>query len=70
MMEITHVNQSCPHCQALVILPELVRNYGDMPIQCQPALGGFYQAGAVLFWPVALGFSLARLGFNWSQPLW
>ena len=118
------MNQTCPHCQALVILPELVRNYGDMPIQChdcensfflptdqlsktsggvvrhrcrscklavylpkmkqisaplpvriahhpcQPTLGGVYQAGAAFFWPFALGFSLARSGFNWSQPLW
>ena len=32
-VEITRMNQSCPHCQALVILPELVCNYGDMPIQ-------------------------------------
>ena len=33
MIEITRMNPYCPHCQALVILPELVCNYGDMPIQ-------------------------------------
>jgi hypothetical protein len=33
MIEITRMNHSCPHCQALVILPKLVCNYGDMPIQ-------------------------------------
>ena len=33
MVEITRMNQSCPHCQALVIFLKLVCNYGDMPIQ-------------------------------------
>ena len=33
MIAITRMNHYCPHCQALVILPELVCNYGDMPIQ-------------------------------------
>ena len=42
MMEITRMNQSCPHCQALVILPELVRNYGDMPIQCHDCENSFF----------------------------
>jgi hypothetical protein len=36
----------------------------------KPTLGGVYQAGAAFFWPFALGFSLARSGFNWNQPLW
>ena len=36
------MNQSCPHCQALVILPELVRNYGDMPIQCHDCENSFF----------------------------
>ena len=42
MMEITRMNQTCPHCQALVILPELVRNYGDMPIQCHDCENSFF----------------------------
>ena len=42
MMEITRMNQSCPHCQALVILPELARNYGDMPIQCHDCENSFF----------------------------
>ena len=41
-MEITRMNQTCPHCQALVILPELVRNYGDMPIQCHDCENSFF----------------------------
>jgi hypothetical protein len=44
MMEITRMNQTCPHCQALVILPELVRNYGDMPIQCHDCESSFFFA--------------------------
>ena len=36
------MNQTCPHCQALVILPELVRNYGDMPIQCHDCENSFF----------------------------
>ena len=36
------MNQSCPHCQALVILPELARNYGDMPIQCHNCENSFF----------------------------
>ena len=36
------MNQSCPHCQALVILPKLVRNYGDMPIQCHDCENSFF----------------------------
>jgi len=36
------MNQTCPHCQALVILPELVRNYGDMPIQCHDCENLFF----------------------------
>ena len=42
MMEITRMNQTCPHCQALVILPELVRNYGDMPIQYHDCENSFF----------------------------
>ena len=42
MIEITRMNQTCPHCQALVILPELVRNYGDMPIQCHDCENSFF----------------------------
>jgi hypothetical protein len=41
-MEITRMNQTCPHCQALVILPKLVRNYGDMPIQCHDCENSFF----------------------------
>ena len=33
MIEITRMNQSCSHCQALVILRELIFFYSDMPIQ-------------------------------------
>ena len=33
MIEITRMNQSCSHCQALVILPELIFFYSDMPIK-------------------------------------
>jgi len=42
MMEVTRMNQTCPHCQALVILPELVRNYGDIPIQCHDCENLFF----------------------------
>jgi hypothetical protein len=42
MMEIARMNQTCPHCQALVILPELVRNYGDMPIQWHDCESSFF----------------------------
>ena len=36
------MNQTCPHCQALVILPKLVRNFGDMPIQCHDCENSFF----------------------------
>ena len=36
------MNQTCPHCQKLVVLPELVRNYGDMPIQCHACNESFF----------------------------
>ena len=42
MMEITRMNQSCPHCRALVILPEPVHNYGDMPIHCHDCENSFF----------------------------
>ena len=42
MMEITRIKQTCPHCQALVTLPELVRNYSDMPIKCHDCANSFF----------------------------
>lgn len=41
-MGITRINQNCPHCQALVILRKLVRNYSDMPIQCHDCENSFF----------------------------
>jgi hypothetical protein len=42
MIEVTRMNQSWPHYQAQVILPKLVCNYNDMPIQRHVCESSFF----------------------------
>ncbi|MDA0357903.1 MAG: hypothetical protein O2835_02775 [Proteobacteria bacterium] len=36
------MDQTCPHCHKLVVLPELIRNYRNMPIRCHSCETAFF----------------------------
>ena len=33
----------CPHCQKLLVLPEMIQNYREMPIQCHNCEAAFFR---------------------------
>ena len=67
-MEITRMNQTCPHYQALVILPELVRNYGDMLIQYHDCESSFFLPPDQLSNQCAFALCLLKLHITLANP--